>query len=207
MRRLVHAPGWSHSRRQCVDAARAAPRLGAEALDRIAAWYREEAPIRTHGLAAEAKLAQRGEYTKALVAAFFSWLKQPVSTELLLPATPFAQAARSALEREAALKVFLADPEVPIDPKPREREMRALALGRRNWLFCGTEVGARPVGLRPSLLASCRWQGLDPSVDRVDVRHRVATPPAFDVHLLTPRWWKQHFAEHPWRADLDRLRQ
>jgi transposase len=205
--RLVHAQCWSHTRRHFVDAEQAEPQLVAEALDRIGAFYKEEAYIRAHGLEAEAKLAHRGEYTKPLVEAFFPWLKQTVITEVLLPSNPFAQAARYALEREAALKVFLAYPHVPIDTNHLERQIRAIALGRRNWLFCWTEVGARHVGIIQSLLASCRLQGVDPYGYLVDVLQRVDTHPAFDVHLLTPRLWKQHFAQLPLRSDLDRLRQ
>lgn len=204
---LVHAQCWSHTRRQFVEAARAEPRLVAEALDHIEGFYREEAYIREHGLEAEAKLAHRGEYTKPLVEAFFGWLKQTVIREVLLSSNPFGQAARYALEREAALKVFLADPAVPIDTNHLEREIRPIALGRKNWLFCWTEVGARHVGIIQSLLASCRLQGVDPYVYLVDVLQRVDTHPALEVHLLTPRLWKQHFAAHPLRSDLDRVRQ
>jgi transposase len=204
---LVHAQCWSHTRRQFVDAERAEPRLVAEALERIGTFYREEAYIRAHGLEAEAKLAHRGEYTKPLVEAFFAWLKQTVIREVLLPSNPFGQATRYTLEREAALKVFLADPEVPIDTNHLEREIRPLAVGRRNWLFCWTEVGARHVGILQSLLASCRLQGLDPYVYLVDVLQRVDTHPAVDVQLLTPRLWKEHFADNPLRSDLDRSSQ
>src|SRR5262244_3984209 len=77
----------------------------------------------------------------------------------------------------------------------------------KNWLFCWTEVGARHVGIIYSLLASCRLQGVDPYVYLVDVLQRVDTHPALEVQLLTPRLWKQHFAEHPLRSDLDRLSQ
>ena len=101
--------------------------------------------------------------------AFFAWLKQTVIREILLPSNPFGQAARYALEREAALKVFLADPAVPMDTNHLEREIRTIAVGRRNWLFCWTEVGARHVGIFQSLLASCRLQGVDPYVYLVDV--------------------------------------
>ena len=58
-----------------------------------------------------------------------------------------------------------------------------------------------------SLLASCRLQGLDPYIYLIDVLQRIDTHPAFDVHLLTPRLWKQHFAHTPLRSDLDRYRQ
>jgi transposase len=204
---LVHAQCWSHTRRQFVDAARAEPRLVAEALDHIEGFYREEAVIRAHGLAAEAKLAHRGEYTKPLVEDFFVWLKETVIRETLLPSNPFGQAVRYTLEREAALKVFLTDPAVPIDTNHLEREIRPIALGRRNWLFCWTEVGARHVGIIQSLLASCRLQGVDPYVYLVDVLQRVDTHPALNVQLLTPRLWKPHFAEHPLRSDLDRVGQ
>jgi transposase len=130
-----------------------------------------------------------------------------VITEVLLPSHPFAHAARYALEREAALNVFLAYPHVPIATNHLEREIRAIALGRRNWLFCWTEVGARHVGILQSLLASCRLQGVDPYLYLVDVLQRVDTHPAFEVQLLTPRLWKQHFADSPLRSDLDRFRQ
>jgi transposase len=205
--RLVHAQGWSPTRRHCVDAARAEPRLVTAALERIGNLYEPEAVIRQRGLEAAAKLAYRGEYPKPLVEAFFGWLKQTVLTQVLLPSNPFAQAARYALEREAALKVFLAYPTVPLDTNQLEREMRAIALGRRNWLFCWTEVGARYVGIVQSLLASCRLQGVDPYGYLVDVLQRIDTHPAFEVQLLTPRLWKQHFAPQPLRSDLDRLRQ
>jgi transposase len=203
--RLVHAQCWSHTRRHFVDAERAEPTLVAHALAHIGGFYGQEAVIRQHGLDAAAKLAHRGEYTKPLVEAFFAWLKQTVITQVLLPSNPFTQAARYALEREVALKVFLAYPNVPIDTNHLEREIRAIALGRRNWLFCWTEVGARHVGILQSVLASCRLQGVDPYAYLVDVLQRVDTHPAFEVHLLTPRLWKQHFADNPLRSDLDRF--
>ena len=204
VQRLVHAQCWSHARRQFEKAQRAEPHLVVEALDRIATFYTEEAVIRELGLAGEAKLAHRGEHSKPLVENFFAWLKQTVITEVLLPSNPFGQAARYALEREAELKVFLTDPDVPIDTNHLEREIRPVALGRKNWLFCWTEVGARHVGILYSLLASCRLHGVDPYVYLVDVLQRVDTPPALEVQLLTPRLWKEHFAEHPLGSDLDR---
>jgi hypothetical protein len=204
---LGHAQCWSHTRRQFEKAERAEPRLGATALDHLVGFYREEAVIRELGLAGEAKLAYRGEYIKPLVEAFFVWLKQTGMTEILLPTNPFGQAAAYALKRETALKVFLTDPAVPIDTNHLEREIRPVALGRKNWMFCGTEVGAQHAGILYSLLASCRLQGVDPYVDLVDVLQRVDTHPAFDVHLLTPRLWKVHFAEQSLRSDLDHVRQ
>jgi transposase len=205
--RLVHAQCWAHGRRKFVDAERGEPTLVTQALDRIGALYEQEALIRQRGLADEAKLAYRAEYAKPIVDRFFAWLKQTLSTQVLLPSNPFTQAARYALAREPALRVFLEYPNVPLDTNHLEREIRAIALGRKNWLFCWTEVGARDVGIVQSLLASCRLQGVDPYVYFVAVLQRIDTHPAFEVHLLTPRLWKQYFADNPLRSDLDRLRQ
>jgi transposase len=204
---ICHAQCWSHARRQFEKAQGAEPRLVGEALKQIATFYKEEARIREQGLDGVAKLAHRGEYTKPLVDDFFAWLTQTLLSEVLLPTNPFGQAARYALEREAGLRVFLANPDVPLDTNHLEREIRPVALGRKNWLFCWTEVGARQVGIIYSLLASCRLQGVDPYVYLVDVLQRIDIHPAQEVHLLTPRLWKQHFAANPLRSDLDRLRQ
>ena len=205
--RLVHAQCWSHTRRQFVEAEPAEPTLVAQGLDRIGEVYKHEALLRQRRLEAEAKLAYRAEFAKPLVDAFFLWLQQTLTTQPLLPSNPFTKAARYALEREQALRVFLEYPNVPLDTNHLERQIRAIALGRRNWLFCWTEVGARYVGIVQSLIASCQLQGVDPYVYLVDVLQRIDTHPAFEVHLLTPRLWKQHFAQNPLRSDLDRLRQ
>jgi transposase len=204
---ICHAQCWSHTRRQFEKAQGAEPRLVGAALDQIAKRYKEEAKMREQGVEGGAKLAYRGEHSKPVVEAFFAWLKETVRTEVLLPTNPFGQAARYALERETGLRVFLANPDVPLDTNHLEREILPLALGRKNWLFCWTEVGARQVGIIYSVLASCRLQGVDPYLYLVDVLQRVDTHPALEVHLLTPRLWKQHFAEQPLRSDLDRLRQ
>jgi transposase len=129
---ICHAQCWSHTRRQFEKAQGAEPRLVGAALDQIAKLYKEEAKIREQGLEGVAKLAYRGEHSKPIVEAFFAWLKETVRMEVLLPTNPFGQAARYALEREAGLKVFLANPDVPLDTNQLEREIRPVALGRKS---------------------------------------------------------------------------
>ena len=202
---VVHAQCWAHTRRQFVEAAQAEPALVARALDFIGALYAQEALSRDRCLENEDKVRYRAEHAKPVVEEFFLWLARTVTEQVLLPSNPFTKAAHYALEREQALRVFLDYPNVPLDTNHLEREIRAIALGRKNWLFCWTEVGARYVGIVQSLLASCRLQGVDPYVYLVDVLQRIDTHPAFEVHLLTPRLWKQHFAANPLRSDLDRL--
>jgi len=152
-------------------------------------------------------LTVRAHHVKPLVDAFFGWLAYTLRTQVLLPTNPFTQAAHYALDREAALRVFLEYPTVPLDTNHLERQIHAIAMGRKAWLFCWTEVGAQYVGIVQSLLASCRLQGVDPYGYLVDVLQRIDTHPAREVHLLTPRLWKHYFAANPLRSDLDRLRQ
>ena len=76
---------------------------------------------------------------------------------------------------------------------------------RRNWLFNWTEVGARHVGVIQSLLVTCRLQDIDPYTYLVDVLQRISLHPARGVEELTPRQWKEKFANNPLRSDLHRL--
>lgn len=201
---VVHAQCWSHTRRLFVEAESMEPKLAGEALDRIGALYAQETLIRDRRLVDEKKLLYRAEQCKPLVDQFFAWLATVLHEQLLLPTSPFTKAAAYAVEREAALRVFLEYPDVAVDTNHLEREIRPIAVGRKNWLFCWTEVGAEDVGIIHSLLATCRLQGVDPYTYLVDVLQRVATHPAREVTLLTPRLWKQHFAREPMRSDLGR---
>jgi hypothetical protein len=153
----------------------------------------------------DAKRAElRAARCKPIVDEFFEWLKITLETKILLPRNPFTEAAGYALAREAALKVFLQFPAVPIDTNHLEREIRPIAVGRKNWLFCWTEVGAKYVGIFQSLLVTCRLHGVDPYTYLVDVLQRVDRHPASDVAALTPRLWKERFAADPLRSAVDR---
>jgi hypothetical protein len=203
---LVHAQCWSHTRRGFEQGLGAEPTRCREALERIGRLYEWEATLQRKGLPADKRLAYRAEHTRPEVEAFFKWLGETVATEILLPSNPFLEAANYALKRKEGLKVFLERPDVPIDTNHLERQIRPIAVGRRNWLFCWTEIGARYVGVVNSLIATCRLHGISPYTYLVDVLQRVAIHPQSRVHELTPRLWKEHFAANPLRSDLDRLR-
>ena len=151
-----------------------------------------------------ANVELRAERCKPIVEGFFEWLKTTLETRILLPSNPFTEAAGYALDREKQLRVFLEYPDVPIDTNHLEREIRPIALGRKNWLFCWTEIGAKYVGIFQSLLVTCRLQGVDPYTYLVDVLQRVESHPASDVAALTPRLWKERFAADPLRSAIDR---
>ena len=98
-------------------------------------------------------------------------------------------------------------PAVPLDTNEIERALRPIPLGRKNWMFCWTELGARYTGIVQSLIQSCRMQDIDPYTYLVDVLQRIDFHLASDVHLLTPRLWKEHFRQNPLRSPLDYRRQ
>jgi transposase len=106
--------------------------------------------------------------------------------------------------RFIVVKGFLSDPAVPIDTNHLERSLRTIPMGRRNWLFCWTEVGAEKVGIVQSLITTCRLLGVDPYVYLVDVLLRISEHPASRVIELTPRVWKEKFADQPMISDLFR---
>jgi len=78
-------------------------------------------------------------------------------------------------------------------------------MGKKNWLFSWTELGAKLIGIVQSLLATCRLHEINPYDHFVDVLQRVGQHPASIVHQLTPRIWKQMFAENPLWSDLHEL--
>ncbi len=111
------------------------------------------------------------------------------------------------IEVPTSLQIFLSDPDVPIDTNHLERALRSIPMGRRHWLFCWTELGAKQAGIIQSLMVTCKWQGIDSYAYRVDVLQRVGQHPANQVIELTPRMWKKKFADNPLRSDLKVLGQ
>jgi transposase len=204
---ISHAQCWAHARRHFCDAEPAEPKLAAEALERIGALYRAEKQIAEAGLKGADKLAYRIEHSKPVIETFFGWCEDRLADQALLPSNPLTKALSYALKRRAELSVFLADADVAIDTNHIERAIRPIAIGRKNWMFCWTEIGARYVGIFQSLLSTCRLHGIHPYDYLVDTLQRIDTHPASDVRLLTPRLWKEHFADNPLRAPLDLLRQ
>lgn len=202
--RIVHAQCWSHARRKYEEVESSDPRRVQEILERIAEIYAAEAPIRVKEPLPEKILAYRAEHVRPLVDGLFERLREMTAEAVFLPSDPFIKAVAYSVKREKALRVFLENPGVAMDTNHLERAIRPIAMGRRAWLFCWTEVGAEYVGIIQSLLYTCRIQGIDPYVYLVDVLQRIDTHPAKEVGWITPRLWKERFAENPLRSDLDR---
>ena len=194
MEKVRHAECWSHTRRTFLKAEAVEPERVATALGYIRGLYAVEDQIKERKLDGAAKLDHRVKHSKPVVEAFFEWLSKEQSSQSLLPSNLFSKAAAYALPREKALSVFLSDPDVPLDTNHLERALRVIPMGRKNWLFCWTELGAEYVGIIQSLLVTCRLQGVDPFDYLVDVLQRVKDVTT-DVSLLIPRLWKEHFSK------------
>ena len=139
-------------------------------------------------------------HAKPIVEHFFAWVNPQCEAHGLLPSNPITRALASARERRCGLEVYLTDPDVPIDTHHLERALRAIPMGRKNGRCCWTALGARPVGVMPSRIVTCRLHDLDLDDYLVDVLQRVGQPPASQVHELTPRVWKPLFAGNPLRS-------
>ena len=199
---VTNAQCWAHSRRAFFEAQGAEPQAAAEALRQIGKLYEVEREIRKGELKGENKRLHRLTHSKPLVEVFFDWVDRQFEQQGLLPSNPLTKALAYARERRAGLEVFLGDSDVPMDTNHLERALRAIPMGRRNWLFCWTEVGAEHAGIVQSLITTCRLHDIDPYTYLVDVLQRLGEHPALRVAELTPRLWKQHFAANPMRSDL-----
>ena len=202
---LVHAQCWAHARRTFIEASDIEPQRAEQALTMIGELYAIEADLRERGLTGEAVRAERQGRAQPLVAAFLRWVDGQFERHGLLPSSPLTKALAYVRERREGLQVYLHDPGVAIDTNHLERALRAIPMGRRNWLFCWTELGAQHIGMMQSLLVTCRLHGVDPYEYLVDVLQRVGQHPASRVDELTPRRWKQLYATSPLRSPLHEL--
>jgi transposase len=204
---ITQAQCWAHTRRYFVKAEKIEPQAVAEALEQIGQLYRVEREIREQPLDREKTLEYRTKQAKPAADAFFAWCWEQRQRTDLVNSNPLARALVYVDNHREQLQVYLGDPEVPIDTNHLERGLRPIPMGRMNWLFSWTELGARQVAIIQSLLVTCRLQGVNPHAYLVDVLQRVGLHPAKDVEALTPRLWKERFADHPMTSDLAGLGQ
>lgn len=190
---------WSHTRRMFIEAEKVAPDKVNQVLAEIQGLYAVE--NRGRGRPDEL-LALRQRISKPTMERLFAFLEKELHETALLPSNPFVKAAAYAVQRKAELMACLSDPAVPLDTNHLEREFRPHAVGRKNWMFNVTEVGARATGIFYTLIRSCVLADVDPTTYLIDVLQRIETHPADEVHLLRPGLWKTNFAQAPLTSDL-----
>jgi transposase len=153
-----------------------------EALRRIAAIYAIEASIRVEP--ADIRLKVRTERSAPLFAEFRTWLDTTLSR--VSGKSEMAKAIRYALVRWDALTLVLRDGRACIDNNAAERSMRPMTLGRKNWLFAGSDSGGERAAAIYTLTESAKLNGLDPEDYLRKVLERIADHPVKRVHELLP---------------------
>lgn len=174
---------WAHARRKFfeIHQAQASP-MAAEALARIGALYAIEREIRGRppALRAAARQARAGP----LLAELHNWLE--VSLSRLSPKSALAGAMRYALVRWPALTRYCTDGRIEIDNNAAERALRTVALGRKNYLFAGSQAGGERAAAIYSLIGTAKLCGLDPEGYLHHVLAHIAEHPVNRVADLLP---------------------
>lgn len=188
--RVVHVACWAHVRRKFDEAASTDPTLSAEALEWIGKLYAIDRAAKQRGLDCEALGALRREHAPAILEGFKQWLD--VRQTQVLPESPMGRAIKYAKGRWEALCRFVDDGRFELDNNRAERALRAVAVGRKNWVQVGNENGGRTAAVFFSLVSTCKQRGIDPKVYLHDVMLRLAE--GEDPKSLTPRQWKERYA-------------
>jgi len=113
--------------------------------------------------------AIRKERSRPVVDTFFAFLLTMLDENQFLPSNPILKAANYALRRRAQMEVFLSNLNVPLDTNHLERTLRAIPMGRKAWLFCTTEIGAKHLGVIQSILVTCLLHDIRPIDYLIDV--------------------------------------
>jgi transposase len=181
--RIQEAACWAHVRRKFYDihVAVASP-IAAEALERIGRLYAIESEIRGRPPAerATARQARAGPELEAL----HTWLHMTLTT--LSKKSELAVAIRYALSRWGALTRYRDNGRLEIDNNAAERALRAVALGRKNWLFAGSDDGGERAANIYTLLGTAILNNLDPEAYLRHVLEHIAEHPINRIEELLP---------------------
>jgi len=178
---------WAHARRKFVELEKASgSEIAKEAIERIAVLYRIEKACKE--LDDKGRHAYRQQHAKPIVEAFYAWLRE--LQPKVMGSSGTAKAVEYCLRRWDSLARYLDDGRFPIDNNPVENAIRPIALGRKNWLFAGSETAGRRAAAIMSLLATAKANGHDPHAWLTDVLERLPTTRFSEIASLLPHSWK-----------------
>jgi hypothetical protein len=181
--RIQEAACWAHVRRKFYDLHIAhKSQVAAEAIERIAALYAIEEAIRGH--AAGERREIRNAQARPLLDSLKQWLEETLGR--LSRKSDTALAVRYALSRWDALLRYLDDGHIEIDNNAAERSLRTVALGRKNYLFAGSDAGGERAAAIYSLIGSAKLNGLDPEAYLRNELSRIADHPINRIEELLP---------------------
>jgi transposase len=174
---------WSHARRKFFDLFQAnqSP-MAQEALHRIAVLYTIEAEGR--GMNTDERQQLRSEKSLPALTALHKWLQQ---TRLrIAPGSASAKAIDYTLKRWSALIRYVETGDLPIDNNVVENDIRPIALGKKNWLFAGSERAGQRAAVIQSLLGTAKLNGLDPAAWLRETLEKLPTWPNSRIDELLP---------------------
>ena len=183
---VIEAACWAHARRKFFDLARInqAP-IASEAVTRIDVLFAIEREI--NGLTPPQRVGVRTERSRPLVTALESWLREQRAK--VSKSSETGKAIDYSLKRWAALTRFLDDGRLCMSNNAAERELRAIAVGRRNWTFAGSDEGGRRAAALYTLIATAKLNDVDPQAWLADVLARMPDYPAKRIGDLLPWSW------------------
>ena len=185
---LTEAGCWAHGRRKLFDLAKVARApLAAEAVRRIDAIFDVERSI--NGLPAEQRLALRQTHVAPLVAELETWMR--AARGKMSRHAEVAKAMDYMLKRWNTFSRFLGDGRICLSNNAAERALRGIALGRKAWLFCGSDRGGDRAAAMYSLVITAKLNNVDPRAWLADVLRRISDHPASRLHELLPWNWKR----------------
>lgn len=181
--RVAEVACWAHVRRKFFDVHAATGSATArEALDHIAGLYAVEQDVR--GRPPGERRCERQARAGPLLAAFRQWLD--ATGPKLARRSDLAVAIRYALTRWSALSRYVEDGRLEIDNNAAERSLRGIAVGRKNWLFAGSDQGGHRAATIYSLIETAKLNGVDPEAWLTDTIARIADHPARSIDQLLP---------------------
>jgi len=181
--RIQEAACWAHVRRKFYDIQVAHKSLvAAEALERIGALYAVERDI--NGRSPEERREVRNARSRPLLESLKQWLDETLVK--LSKKSDTAMAVRYALGRWEALLRYCDDGHLEIDNNAAERALRAVALGRKNYLFAGSDRGGESAAAIYSLIGTAKLNGIDPESYLRNVLSRIAEHPINRIQELLP---------------------
>jgi len=184
---VIEVACWAHARRYFYDA------RGSDALrsHTMIAYIQELYNIERE--AKELDAAQRCELRQEQSKPILNKMKDWLDTEQprVLPKSPIGEAVQYALNNWIALRRYLDDGDLAIDNNLAENALRGITVGRRNWLFAGSDRGGRAAAILYSLIGSAKRHDLDPFVYLRDLFLRIPTHPNKEIRSLFPDNWKR----------------
>jgi transposase len=191
---IVEVGCLMHARRKFHEARTSDPQRSHQALAWISLLYDVERDVKgreTDDYEAFVALRYRvrGERSRPIFDKFHAWLE--AEQPKVLPKSPIAEAIQYALNHWEALKRPLEAGFLELDNGACERAFKPVAIGRRNWLFAGSDKGAQTAAILMSLCTTCKSLGIDPQAYLRDVLGRISTHPAKRIDELLPDRWQE----------------